>query len=331
MTEEGLIAATMREEDSDEEGIRPDKMADFIGQEALREALSIAIAAAKKRGIPLDHTLFSGPPGLGKTTLAHIIAREMGSAIHCTSGPVLEKAGDLAAILTLVQEGDFLFIDEIHRLPTVVEEILYPAMEDFRIDVMIGEGPSARSIKIDLAPFTLIGATTRVGLLGSPFRDRFGMIYRLNPYTGEELARIVRRSARILALPITETGSLEIALRSRGTPRIANRLLRRVGDYALVKGDGKIDEGLADQALTMLGVDRTGLDEVDRRILRVIIEDFGGGPVGIKTIAISIGEDVRTIEEVYEPYLIQAGFIKRTPQGREATPAARNHIHPKWW
>ena len=331
MTEAGLIAASMREEDSDEIGIRPGKLADFIGQEPLKEALSIAIAAAQKRGVPLDHTLFSGPPGLGKTTLAHIIAREMGAAIHCTSGPVLEKAGDLAAILTLVQEGDFLFIDEIHRLPTVVEEILYPAMEDFRIDVMIGEGPSARSIKIDLAPFTLIGATTRVGLLGSPFRDRFGMIYRLNLYTGEELARIVRRSARILALPITETGSLEIALRSRGTPRIANRLLRRVGDYALVRGDGKIDEGLADQALTMLGVDRTGLDEVDRRILRVIIEDFGGGPVGIKTIAISIGEDVRTIEEVYEPYLIQAGFVKRTPQGREATPAARSHIHPKWW
>jgi len=255
----------------------------------------------------------------------------MGAAIHCTSGPVLEKAGDLAAILTLVQEGDVLFIDEIHRLPSVVEEILYPAMEDFRIDVMIGEGPSARSIKIDLAAFTLIGATTRVGLLGSPFRDRFGMIYRLNPYTGEELARIVRRSARILALPITEKGSLEIAQRSRGTPRIANRLLRRVGDYALVRGDGKIDEGLADQALSMLGVDRTGLDEIDRRILKVIIEDFGGGPVGIKTIAISIGEDVRTIEEVYEPYLIQAGFVKRTPQGREATPAARSHFHPGWW
>lgn len=331
MTKEGLIAATMREEDSDEEGIRPEKLADFIGQEQLREALSIAMAAAKKRGIPLDHTLFSGPPGLGKTTLAHIIAREMGAAIHCTSGPVLEKAGDLAAILTLVHEGDVLFIDEIHRLPTVVEEILYPAMEDFRIDVMIGEGPSARSIKIDIAPFTLIGATTRVGLLGSPFRDRFGMIYRLNPYTGGELARIVRRSARILALPITEKGSMEIAQRSRGTPRIANRLLRRVGDYALVRGDGKIDEDLADQALTMLGVDRTGLDEVDRRILRVIIEDFGGGPVGVKTIAISIGEDVRTIEEVYEPYLIQAGFVKRTPQGREATPAARSHIQHKWW
>jgi Holliday junction DNA helicase RuvB len=331
MTEEALIAATMREEDSDEVGIRPENLADFIGQDPLKEALSIAIEAAKKRRMPLDHTLFSGPPGLGKTTLAHIIAREMGAAIHCTSGPVLEKAGDLAAILTLVQEGDVLFIDEIHRLPTVVEEILYPAMEDFRIDVMIGEGPSARSIKIDLAGFTLIGATTRVGLLGSPFRDRFGMIYRLTPYTGEELARIVRRSARILALPITEKGSLEIAQRSRGTPRIANRLLRRVGDYALVRGDGKIDEGLADKALTMLGVDRTGLDEVDRRILKVIIEDFGGGPVGIKTIAISIGEDVRTIEEVYEPYLIQAGFVKRTPQGREATPAARSHIHQKWW
>ena len=331
MTEEALIAATMREEDSDEVGIRPENLADFIGQDPLKEALSIAIAAAKKRRTALDHTLFSGPPGLGKTTLAHIIAREMGAAIHCTSGPVLEKAGDLAAILTLVQEGDVLFIDEIHRLPTVVEEILYPAMEDFRIDVMIGEGPSARSIKIDLAAFTLIGATTRVGLLGSPFRDRFGMIYRLTPYTGEELARIVRRSARILALPITEKGSLEIAQRSRGTPRIANRLLRRVGDYALVRGDGKIDEPLADQALTMLGVDRTGLDEVDRRILKVIIEDFGGGPVGVKTIAISIGEDVRTIEEVYEPYLIQAGFVKRTPQGREATPAARSHLQPGWW
>jgi Holliday junction DNA helicase RuvB len=331
MTEEGLIAASMREEDSDEIGIRPEKLADFIGQEPLKEALSIAIAAAQKRGVPLDHTLFSGPPGLGKTTLSHIIAREMGAAIHCTSGPVLEKAGDLAAILTLVQEGDVLFIDEIHRLPTVVEEILYPAMEDFRIDLMIGEGPSARSIKIDLAPFTLIGATTRVGLLGSPFRDRFGMIYRLNPYTGEELARIVRRSARILALPITQKGALEIAQRSRGTPRIANRLLRRVGDYALVRGDGKIDEVLSDQALTMLGVDRTGLDEVDRRILKVIIEDFGGGPVGIKTIAISIGEDVRTIEEVYEPYLIQSGFVKRTPQGREATPTARSHLQPGWW
>lgn len=331
MTREGLIAATMWEEDGDDEGIRPERLSDFIGQDQIREALSIAIAAAGKRGQPLDHTLFSGPPGLGKTTLAHIIAREMGASIHCTSGPVLEKAGDLAAILTLVQEGDVLFIDEIHRLPTVVEEILYPAMEDFRIDVMIGEGPSARSIKIDLAPFTLIGATTRVGLLGSPFRDRFGMIYRLNPYTGEELARIVSRSARILALPITQNGSLEIARRSRGTPRIANRLLRRVGDYALVRGDGKIDEALADQALTMLGVDRTGLDEVDRRILKVIIEDFGGGPVGVKTIAISIGEDVRTIEEVYEPFLIQAGFVKRTPQGREATPSARSHLHPGWW
>ncbi len=331
MREEALIAATMKEEDRDEEGIRPETLPEFIGQAQLRESLSIAIAAAKKRGVPLDHVLFSGPPGLGKTTLAHIIAREMGSAIHCTSGPVLEKAGDLAAILTLVSEGDLLFIDEIHRLPTVVEEILYPAMEDFRIDVMIGEGPSARSIRIDLAPFTLIGATTRVGQLGSPFRDRFGMIFRLNAYSCEELAAIVRRSARILALPITESGSREIAARSRGTPRIANRLLRRVGDYALVRGDGRIDEDLADQALTMLGVDLNGLDETDRRILRVIVEDFGGGPVGIKTIAISIGEDVRTIEEVYEPYLIQSGFIKRTPQGREATPAARSHIQPAWW
>jgi holliday junction DNA helicase RuvB len=255
----------------------------------------------------------------------------MGTGIQCTSGPVLEKAGDLAAVLTLLAEGDILFIDEIHRLPTIVEEILYPAMEDFRIDVMIGEGPSARSIKIDLAPFTLAGATTRTGLLSSPFRDRFGMIFRLNPYTVEELARIVRRSSGVMGIPITDDGCSEIAGRSRGTPRIANRLLRRVGDYALVKGDGCIDRDLADQALSLLGVDEMGLDEIDRRILRVIIEDFGGGPVGLKTISISVGEEARTIEEVYEPFLIQTGLIKRTSQGREATPAARGHIHPRWW
>ena len=329
--DEGLVTPMLCESDIDESGIRPESLADFVGQEQLKETLSIAIAAAQKRKTSLDHALFSGPPGLGKTTLAHIIAREMGSAIHATSGPVLEKAGDLAAILTLVAEGDILFIDEIHRLPTIVEEILYPAMEDFRIDVMIGEGPSARSIRIDLARFTLIGATTRVGLLGSPFRDRFGMVYRLNLYTPEELARIVVRSARILGLPITVSGAAGIAQRSRGTPRIANRLLRRVGDYALVRGDGTIDGDVADQALTMLGVDRNGLDEVDRRILRVIVEDFGGGPVGLKTLAIAIGEDARTIEEVYEPFLIQSGLIKRTPQGREATPAARGHLSKTWW
>ncbi|NYT17760.1 MAG: Holliday junction branch migration DNA helicase RuvB, partial [Methanomicrobiales archaeon] len=241
------------------------------------------------------------------------------------------KAGDLAAILTLLKEGDILFIDEIHRLPTVVEEILYPAMEDFAIDVMIGEGPSARSIKIDLAPFTLVGATTRVGLLSSPFRDRFGMIFRLNPYSVEELTLIVRRSAGVLGIPVTSDGCNEIAGRSRGTPRIANRLLRRVGDYALVRGDGCITGKVADQALSLLGVDRLGLDEVDRRILSIIVEDFGGGPVGLKTIAISIGEDPRTIEDVYEPYLIQTGLIKRTSQGREATPAAKGHIRPQWW
>ncbi len=329
--EEGVVCAALRDGEIDEPGIRPESLSDFIGQERVKEALSIAISAARMRGSPLDHVLFSGPPGLGKTTLAHIISREMGTGIQCTSGPVLEKAGDLAAVLTLLAEGDILFIDEIHRLPTIVEEILYPAMEDFRIDLMIGEGPSARSIKIDLAPFTLVGATTRTGLLSSPFRDRFGMIFRLNPYTVEELARIVRRSSGVMGIPITSDGCSEIAGRSRGTPRIANRLLKRVGDYALVKADGCIDRELADQALSLLGVDEMGLDEIDRRILRVIIEDFGGGPVGLKTISISIGEEARTIEEVYEPFLIQTGLIKRTSQGREATPAARGHIHSRWW
>jgi Holliday junction DNA helicase RuvB len=328
---ESIVSASLREGEAEEPGIRPDRLPDFIGQEPVREALVIAIDAARMRGSQLDHILFSGPPGLGKTTLAHIISRELGSGILCTSGPVLEKAGDLAAILTLLKQGDILFIDEIHRLPTVVEEILYPAMEDFAIDVMIGEGPSARSIKIDLAPFTLVGATTRVGLLSSPFRDRFGMIFRLNPYSVEELTLIVRRSAGVLGIPITSDGCTEIAGRSRGTPRIANRLLRRVGDYALVRGDGCITGKVADQALSLLGVDRLGLDEVDRRILSIIVEDFGGGPVGLKTIAISIGEDPRTIEDVYEPYLIQTGLIKRTSQGREATPAAKGHIRPQWW
>ncbi|HUU76484.1 MAG TPA: Holliday junction branch migration DNA helicase RuvB [Methanoregulaceae archaeon] len=317
--------------DIDEVTIRPGRFNEFIGQESLKESLNIAIEAAKKRGRPLDHILFSGPPGLGKTTLSHIIAREMGAQVHSTSGPILERAGDLAAILTLLDKGDILFIDEIHRLNTVIEEVLYPAMEDYFIDIMIGEGPSARSIKLDLEHFTLIGATTRVGLLGSPFRDRFGMIFRLNLYSPEELALVVKRSAEIMKLQITEEGSIEIARRSRGTPRIANRLLKRVADYALVKSDGMISREIADKALSMLGVDAHGLDEVDRKILEVIVEDFGGGPVGLKTIAISVGEDTRTIEEVYEPYLIQAGFIKRTSQGREATPAARGHLHQSWW
>jgi Holliday junction DNA helicase RuvB len=298
----------------------------------VKDALVIAIEAAKARAEPIDHLLFSGPPGLGKTTLAHIIAHEMGSSIRATSGPILERPGDLAAILTLLKRGDVLFIDEIHRLRTVIEEILYPAMEDFAIDVMIGEGPSARSIRLTLEPFTLIGATTRIGLLGSPFRDRFGIIARLNLYTSDDLMLIVERSASIMGITVTREGAEEIAKRSRGTPRIANRLLRRVADYALVRGDGCISREVADHALTLLGIDPLGLDDLDRRILSVIADDFRGGPVGVKTIAISVGEDVRTIEDVYEPYLIQLGLLKRTPQGRETTPAVKGHLDGhSWW
>jgi Holliday junction DNA helicase RuvB len=327
--EERIITPTSRNDEKEDITIRPNKLDDFIGQYALKESLKIFIEASKKRREPLDHILFSGPPGLGKTTLAHIIAHEMGVNIKSTSGPILEKPGDLAAILTGLKKGDVLFIDEIHRLNSVIEEILYPAMEDYEIDVMIGEGPSARSIKLTLEKFTLIGATTRVGLLGSPFRDRFGFISRLNLYSVPELVEVVSRSASILHIPITEDGSNEIAKRSRGTPRIANRMLRRVWDFALVRADGKITKDVADTALTMLGVDRLGLDELDRKILGIIARDFGGGPVGAKTIAISAGEEVRTIEEVYEPYLIQIGFIKRTPQGRETTKAAKEHLSLK--
>jgi Holliday junction DNA helicase RuvB len=324
--EERIIAPVSLNEEKEDTTIRPTRLSEFIGQKALKDSLRIFIEASKKREEPLDHILFSGPPGLGKTTLAHIIAHEMGSDIKSTSGPVLEKPGDLAAILTTLKKGDILFIDEIHRLNSVIEEILYPAMEDFEIDVMIGEGPSARSIKLSIEHFTLIGATTRVGLLGSPFRDRFGFISRLNLYSVPDLVEVVSRSASILQIPMTQEGSLEIARRSRGTPRIANRLLRRVWDFALVRAEGKITQDVADAALTMLGIDRLGLDELDRRILTIISGDFGGGPVGVKTIAISVGEEVRTIEEVYEPYLIQIGFIKRTPQGRETTPAAKEHV-----
>src|SRR5665811_511048 len=324
--EERIITPPSLNEEKEEITIRPNRLDDFIGQAALKESLKIFIEASKKRREPLDHILFSGPPGLGKTTLAHIIAHEMGVNIKSTSGPILEKPGDLAAILTGLKKGDVLFIDEIHRLNSVIEEILYPAMEDYEIDVMIGEGPSARSIKLTLEKFTLIGATSRVGLLGSPFRDRFGFISRLNLYSVQELVEVVSRSATILHIPITEDGSNEIAKRSRGTPRIANRMLRRVWDFALVRADGKITQDVSDIALTMLGIDRLGLDELDRKILGIIARDFGGGPVGVKTIAISAGEEVRTIEEVYEPYLIQIGFIKRTPQGRETTEAAIEHL-----
>jgi len=324
---ERIISPDSLPQECEDLTIRPDRLEEFVGQEQVKESLEIAIAAARKRGEPIDHILFSGPPGLGKTTLAHIIAHEMGSEIRSTTGPVLEKPGDIAALLTPLKEGDILFIDEIHRINPVVEEVLYPAMEDFFIDVMIGEGPSARSIKLDLEHFTLIGATTKQGLLGAPFRDRFGITCRLDLYAPADLVRIVTRSAGILKIPITPDGAEEIAQRSRGTPRIVNRLLRRVRDYATVKGDGTITREMAVQALAMLQIDRLGLDELDRRILSVIANDFSGGPVGAKTIAISVGEEVRTIEDVYEPFLIQIGFLKRTPQGREVTPAAKKHLN----
>ena len=324
---ERIISPDPQEEEGDDLTIRPDRLDEFIGQEQVKESLKIAIEAAQKRKEPIDHLLFSGPPGLGKTTLAHIIAREMGAEIRSTTGPVLEKPGDIAALLTPLQEGDFLFIDEIHRINPVVEEVLYPAMEDFFIDVMIGEGPSARTIKLNLEHFTLIGATTKQGLLGAPFRDRFGITCRLDLYSVADLIRIVTRSASILKIPITPDGAEEIAKRSRGTPRIVNRLLRRVRDYATVKGNGTITREIAGDALAMLQIDGLGLDELDRRILSIIANDFGGGPVGVKTIAISVGEEVRTIEDVYEPFLIQIGFVKRTPQGREVTPIAKKHLN----
>jgi Holliday junction DNA helicase RuvB len=314
------------QEEALERALRPKLLDEYVGQEKIRGQLEIFIEAARKRKEPLDHVLLFGPPGLGKTTLAHIIAREMGVNLRQTSGPVLERAGDLAALLTNLEPNDVLFIDEIHRLSPVVEEILYPALEDYQIDIMIGEGPAARSVKLDLPPFTLVGATTRAGMLTNPLRDRFGIVARLEFYTAEELQRIVTRSAALLDLPISPDGALEIAKRSRGTPRIANRLLRRVRDYADVRADGKATREVADAALVMLDVDALGLDLMDRKLLLAVIEKFMGGPVGVDNLAAAIGEERDTIEDVLEPYLIQQGYLHRTPRGRIATANAYQHF-----